>query len=348
MPSLRLVLAACCLLGLFHPQSVQAQEPIIDMHMHALHVDDQGPPPLGMCTPLAGMPAWDPATPYPPVLMGMFTHPACPDPLWSPTKEEDLVQQNLAAMEKLNVIGVVSGADDRIAALRALAPQRVIPGMGNNLMLPSLDVVRAQHAAGNLAVLGEISAQYLGVAADDPKLEPYWALAEELDIPVALHIGPGPPGVIYMGAQGYRARLHSPLQLEEVLVKHPKLRVDVMHAGFPMLDDTLALLYAHPQVYLDTGVIVYTQPRPAFYRYLQALVDGGFGNRIMFGSDQMVWPGAIERSVNVINEAPFLSAGQKRDILFNNAARFLRLTPAQVEAYRKLGMSAKPAGGKAR
>lgn len=100
-------------------------------------------------------------------------------------------------------------------------------------------------------------------------------------------------------------------------------------------------------MYLDTGVIVYTQPRPAFYRYLQTLVDAGFGKRIMFGSDQMVWPGAIERSVNVINEAPFLSAQQKRDILFNNAARFLRLTPAQVEAYRKLGKPAKPAVGKA-
>jgi len=33
----------------------------------------------------------------------------------------------------------------------------------------------------------------------------------------------------------------------------------------------------------------------------------------MFGSDQMVWPSAIERSVRVIKEAPFLTAAQKRD-----------------------------------
>ncbi|MFN5243306.1 MAG: amidohydrolase family protein, partial [Novosphingobium sp.] len=89
-------------------------------------------------------------------------------------------------------------------------------------------------------------------------------------------------------------------------------------------------LYAHPQVYLDTGVIVYTQPRPAFYRYLQGLVDAGFGQRIMFGSDQMVWPEAIERSIKVIEEAPFLSPEQKRDILYNNAARFLRLDAATI------------------
>jgi predicted TIM-barrel fold metal-dependent hydrolase len=87
----------------------------------------------------------------------------------------------------------------------------------------------------------------------------------------------------------------------------------------------LAVLYAHPQVYVDTGVIVYTQPRAGFYRYLQGLVDAGFGKRVMFGTDQMVWPGVIERSIAVIEEAPFLSASQKRDILYNNAARFLRL-----------------------
>jgi predicted TIM-barrel fold metal-dependent hydrolase len=72
-----------------------------------------------------------------------------------------------------------------------------------------------------------------------------------------------------------------------------------MHAGFPFLDDLLAVLYSHPQVYVDVGAIVFSQPRPAFYRYLQGVVEGGFGNRVMFGSDQMLWPGVIERSIAV-------------------------------------------------
>ena len=114
------------------------------------------------------------------------------------------------------------------------------------------------------------------------------------------------------------------------------LRLNLMQAGYPMLDDTLALLYAHPQVYVDGGIIVHTQPRPAFYRYLQVLVDAGFGNRIMFGSDQMIWPEAIERSVEVIEQAPFLSAEQKRDILYNNAARFLRLDAKTIARHRAM------------
>ena len=93
-----------------------------------------------------------------------------------------------------------------------------------------------------------------------------------------------------------------------------------------MLDDTLALLYAHPQVYVGVGVISYVLPRTEFHRYLRRLVEAGFGQRILFGSDQMIWPETIRVAVDSIESADFLSEAQRRDILYNNAARFLRLT----------------------
>jgi hypothetical protein len=43
-----------------------------------------------------------------------------------------------------------------------------------------------------------------------------------------------------------------------------------------------------------------------------------------------VWPGVIERAIAVIEEAPFLSEAQVRDILYNNAARFLRLSEQEI------------------
>ena len=45
----------------------------------------------------------------------------------------------------------------------------------------------------------------------------------------------------------------------------------------------------------------------------------------MFGSDQMFWPHATEMSVDFLNSLDFLSDTDKRGILHDNAARFLRL-----------------------
>jgi predicted TIM-barrel fold metal-dependent hydrolase len=335
MHRLAIVVALCTLL---EPVTLsQTREPIIDMHLHALAANAQGPPPMGMCTPIDPMPGWDPIAPFPQMFVDVFKKPPCANPIWSPTTDVEVMNRTLDVMKRHNVIGVLSGPAARVDAWMAADSARFIPALlldAGQAGAPSPDIVRQRHAQKRLSVLGEVTNQYSGLLPDDPRMEPYWRLAEELDIPVAYHIGPGPPGAIYLGSPNYRARLHSALTMEEVLVKHPKLRVSVMHAGFPMLDDMLAVLYAHPQVYVDVGIIVYGQPRPAFYRYLQGLVDSGFGKRVMFGSDQMVWPEALERAIAVINEATFLSAAQKRDIFYNNAARFLRLSQEDIARHR--------------
>jgi Amidohydrolase len=53
--------------------------------------------------------------------------------------------------------------------------------------------------------------------------------------PIAVHMGLGPPGAAYIGYPKYRMSLSNPLLLEDLLVRHPKLRLYVMHAGWPML-----------------------------------------------------------------------------------------------------------------
>ena len=173
--------------------------------------------------------------------------------------------------------------------------------------------------------LGELGLQYEGLSPSDPRMEPWYTLAEELDIPIGIHMGLTKPGGIYDAFPKYRASLSDPLLLEEVLIRHPKLRVYVMHAGWPMLDQMMALMWAHPQVYVDTSVINWAVPREEFHTYLRRLVEAGFGRRIMFGSDQMVWPEAIGMAIEGIESAEFLSEQEKRDILYNNAATFFRL-----------------------
>lgn len=310
----------------------QQHPPIIDMHVHAGPIDGQGPPPIAICAPIEEFPHWDPAEPYAKTFGALTTDPPCENPIWSPDTDEELFIQTVEVMERHNVVGVLSGTPELVTQWRNGAPDRFIPGLGFRLGRDgiSVDSLRRLHESGEVAVLAEVTNQYAGIAPDDPRMEPYWALAESLDLPVGIHVGTGPPGVIYLGMSGYRGRLHSALTMEEVLVKHPRLRVYLMHAGFPLIDDLLTVLYAHPQVYVDVGLIVYTQPRVEFYRYLRRIVEAGYGKRVMFGSDQMVWPEAIEHSIAVIEEAPFLTPGMKRDILYNNAARFLRLSDEEI------------------
>lgn len=102
-----------------------------------------------------------------------------------------------------------------------------------------------------------------------------------------------------------------------------------MHAGWPYLQETKAILYMYPQVHADVSVIDWIIPRAEFHQYLEALLTAGFGERLMFGSDQMVWPEAIGQAIEGVDSAPFLDAEQKRAIFHDNAARFLKLAPAR-------------------
>jgi predicted TIM-barrel fold metal-dependent hydrolase len=85
------------------------------------------------------------------------------------------------------------------------------------------------------------------------------------------------------------------------------------------------MMTQYPQLYADVSTITWVIPRTAFYDYLQALLHAGLGRRLMFGSDQMRWPENITVGIDAVQQTPFLTAEQKRDILFNNAAHFLRL-----------------------
>lgn len=310
--------------------------PIIDMHLHAMPLSEWPvEPPVAVCAPFERYPAWDPAREsWEAHFTGSYLKdPPCQDPLWSPETDGELMRRTLEVVERHNVYGVLSEYSlGDVERWRAAAPGRFIPGLAFDLGLEepiTPDSLRRLVASGKVRVLGEITNAYSGIAPDDPRMEPYWALAEELDVPVGIHLGPGAPGEPHAG-YGFRGRLQSALTMEEVLVRHPRLRVYLMHAGYPFLDDLLSVLYNHPQVYVGVGDIVFSRPRPEFYRYLRGIVEAGFGNRVMFGSDNIVWPKAIERGIAVIREAPFLSEAQKRDILYDNAARFLRLSEAEI------------------
>ena len=317
--------------------SAQPALPVIDMHLHALGAGLNGPPPTYICAPPTEMPYQDPADPWSSEFINWLGNQDCPTAIKGSLSDQELREKTLAILKKHNIYGVTSG--NFLNEYLKDGGERIIPSLSFNFFKPdwSPDKLKTLLESGSFKVFGEVTIQYNGISPSDTVFEPYAAIAEELDIPMGIHVGTGPPGAPYLpGFENYRAALHSALVIEDLLLRHPKLRIYLMHAGYPMIDDLLAVLWAHPQVYVDVGVICYAIPRKAFHRYLQRIVEAGYGKRVMFGSDQMNWPEAIEVGIEAIDSADFLTGSQKRDILYNNAARFLRLSEDEIAQHHKL------------
>lgn len=297
---LRLAFAAIVLVLRASASAQSPREPIIDMHLHAISLNHFGSYP----------PPW-----------------ALPD-LRIASSPEDLRERTFAELRRHNVVkAAISGPLNLVQSWRALDPDRFLAGIiiSGDMDANRLRQLQELHKTGQLQILGEFGPQYCGRSPGDPAYDGLFALAEEMDLPIGLHMGIGPPRTEADCCPMFRVAAGDPLLVEEVIVRRPRIRLYIMHAGWPHLDHTVALMQVYTQVYADLSVINWFIPRAEFHSYLKRLVDAGLGNRLMYGSDQMLWPEAITKGIEAINSAPFLTAAQKRDILYNNAARFLRL-----------------------
>lgn len=292
------------------------QLPIIDMHLHggfragAFVVGADG-------TPLAR-----PCRPAP-----------CARTPAQITSRGEIVPRTLETMRRHNIVlGVLSDApavprgeewvfDD----WRAADPERFM--FGYYIRHPSdiaLADLRSLLERGEIQVIGELGFQYNDIPIDDPRVEPFFALAAEFDVPVHVHLGGNGRG------DTFPIHLGNPLTLSKVLRRYPTLRVYVENASFPYLEEIAAVVMRYPNVYVDLSTALWAFPRRAVHHHLRGLVELGLSKRIMFGSDQMMWPEVIETAIETIASADFLTETERRDIFYHNAARFLQLSEEQI------------------
>ena len=142
---------------------------------------------------------------------------------------------------------------------------------------PDLATLRRTLAAST-GWIGPLLAQSDGIAADDARLEPYWSLAEELDRPIAIALGPETPGTT---SPRYRVANGDPLKLEGVVARHPKLRIVVVGAGWPFGDAMAGLMLRHPQVSVDIRPLTQALPDAEVQAYVRRLADAGFSARVV-------------------------------------------------------------------
>lgn len=302
---------------------------VLDVHVHAMDANFPGISP--MCPNTSKFTASDPKDKEAPF---GWVKEDC-SPMLYPAKPGEYMKDVIAEMNRLNVTAVVFGDPASVDKWKTAAPGRVIPGTAFQGVQPGsrvpIDELREDFTKKGFKVMGEIGLQYEGISPSDTSVDQYFALAEELDIPVAIHMGTGGSGRANITSPKFRGSMGNPLLLEELLARHPKLRVQVMHAGYPMIDNMLTLLQANSHVYVDVAGLIWSYPLKEVNRYIQRLVDAGFEDRVMFGTDQLIWPGLMAYSISIIQNADYLTPPQKRDILYNNAARFLRLDTLETK-----------------
>jgi predicted TIM-barrel fold metal-dependent hydrolase len=286
-----LLMICCCYFSM-------AQSQIIDMHLHSYTSDDY----WGGHTNQAGIP--------------------------SPPTAQKHLQATIEEMDNHNIqYGAVSGSIESLE-MWTKADSRFIPGYADDEKLIPVDSFEALIQSGKVKIFGEIGAVYFGRTLNDSIYDPYLAICEEYDIPVAYHTGGGPPMISYAPCcPDFRIAYGDPFLIEDVLVKYPDLRIYLMHGGEVYYEHAIRMMVQYPHLYVDLGVLLWVDPAVQGYAVdlLKRAKQAELLDRVMFGSDQMVWPGAITASINFLNSLDFLTEAEKNKILYDNAARFLGL-----------------------
>ncbi len=288
--------------------------PIIDMHLHSYtSADFWGPAP----NPASGK--------------------------LSAASAEEHLEATLKVMRQYNVVlGAVSGVSEQSGnEWHSKAPDMILRGIELREPTEFMDeeTFRNNIQNGSLDMLGEVGAQYFGYSPSEQGYYPYYKIAEEEGIPVGIHTGASFPGTPFRCCPKFRLSLGNPMLLEDMLIEFPKLKVFMMHAGGagPYSEYALMMMNMYPQLYTDISILNWMPGmEPVLESFLQKAKQMGVLDRILFGTDQMVWSDAIGVAIERVNSLDFLTVEEKAALFYNNAAKFLGLSEAEINKHQQL------------
>src|SRR5262245_14941272 len=179
----------------------------------------------------------------------------------------------------------------------------------------------SRDVAGDTATVSEACARSLKVhpphqlfranAYQDalPGLADLYRVAEEAGVPVTIHTGTS----VFPGA---RSRFGDPMDVDDVAIDFPKLKILLAHGGRPLwMEAAFFLVRRHPNVHLEVSGI----PPSKLLEYFPRLEE--IASKTIWGTD---WPSpgikSMRGNVDAFMALP-LSDAAKQQILHGNAAR---------------------------
>lgn len=242
----------------------------------------------------------------------------------SPNSFEAFKQEMGKVFKKYNVVyAVKSGGvfDENLEKI-------MLKGYESN-NYPAFDTIQFKQLIKQkkIQVWGEFIPMFNGMTLADEGFAPYLRICEREGIPIALHTGRGPTHIQNRYPK-FRLALGDPMHIEPVLIKYPKLKVYLMHAGIPFYENTLALMDQYPQVYAGLGWVLFSYLKTTQHQvedFLKKIKRYDMVDRVMFGSDCMYWPDELENSIKRLDSFEFLDEQDKRKIFYENAVQFFEL-----------------------
>lgn len=187
-----------------------------------------------------------------------------------------------AGMDKVIVFGIdapfcgITADQERIAEFAREHADRFVGWCSVNPNDPDC-VQRLEYYVDDLGLRGlKCSPIYQNWDPQDPRHLPLFRRAEQLGIPVNIHQGtsfvrPGP------------LKFANPIQLEDIAVACPDLRIVIAHMGHPWEDECVVLIRKHPNLYANVSALHYRPLR--HYQAFVTAMEYGVEHKLIFGSD---------------------------------------------------------------
>ena len=163
----------------------------------------------------------------------------------------------------------------------------------------------------------------------DKRVRVVYDLAEEFDVPVMIHTGD-------TYSKGGRLKYAHPLEVDEVAVDHPNVKLVICHLGNPWLVDCMEVVYKNPNVYADFSGLVLGDFTEAFEQYMEqqigeVIIYAGEPRKFLYGSD---WPICSMKSYVEFVRQLKLPEADLNAIMYENARTLfkLRLPPLSPSA----------------
>jgi predicted TIM-barrel fold metal-dependent hydrolase len=159
----------------------------------------------------------------------------------------------------------------------------------------------------------------------DERCTPIYKLCIKYDLPLIFHSGDTLAGVV----TNPKLKYSHPLQVDDVAVDFPELKIIIAHMGNPWLVDCAEVMYKNPNVYADiSGLVVgedLTTPYGDMMRQrIKDLIDyvGGNEHKLLYATD---WPLCPMDTYVKFSQSLGLDKEKADQLFYKNAQKLFKL-----------------------